>query len=227
MAEELALEAGARVCDIGCGYGGTARVLARTYGARVTGVTLSAAQQAYARERGNVPDVEILRLDFLDNQFDDDAFDAAVAIESTEHVEDKPRLFREMARILQPGGRVAVCVWLAKDDPAEWEIRRLLEPICREGRLPGMGTETEYRALLTRAGFEEVAFEDLSRRVRRTWSVVVGRVARRLAWDAGAWRFLLSRPRNVAFAKTIVRIAVAYRTGSMRYGIFTARKPGE
>ena len=31
-------------------------------------------------------------------------------------------------------------------------MRHLLEPICREGRLPGLGSEHEYRALLEAAG---------------------------------------------------------------------------
>lgn len=227
VAQSLALQAGSRVCDVGCGYGGTARTLAERYGARVTGVTLSARQAAYARDRAGDEAADIRRMDFLDNAFEDAAFDAAIAIESTEHFSDKLRLFREMARIVRPGGRIAVCAWLAKEDPAAWEVRWLLEPICREGRLPGMGTESEYRALLADAGFLEVEVGDVTRQVRRTWPIVIGRVLKRLTWDATAWRFLLGRPRNVAFAKTVVRIAVAYRTGSMRYAVFSARKPAE
>ena len=38
-----------RVCDVGCGYGATARVLASRVGAIVTGVTVSTTQHAYAR----------------------------------------------------------------------------------------------------------------------------------------------------------------------------------
>lgn len=227
VADRLELVVGARVCDVGCGYGGTARALAAGYDAQVTGVTLSEAQYAYARERVTGGNPAIFRMDFLDNRFDDGAFDAVLAIESTEHFEDKRRLFSEMFRILRPGGCVAVCAWLAKPDPAPWEVRWLLEPICREGRLPGMGTEDEYRALFERAGFEEVTCEDVSRQVARTWPIIAGRVIRRLTWDPAAWRFLLSGPRNIAFAKTVIRIGVAYRTGAMRYGIFSARKPGE
>lgn len=51
IAAKLLLAPGMRVLDIGCGWGGMALYLARTTGARVTGITLSKEQLAVARER--------------------------------------------------------------------------------------------------------------------------------------------------------------------------------
>src|SRR5690606_41389965 len=48
VAERARIGAGAAVCDVGCGYGGTARQLAAERDARVTGWTLSAAQHDFA-----------------------------------------------------------------------------------------------------------------------------------------------------------------------------------
>lgn len=228
LAEGLAVSSGQTLCDIGCGYGATGRVLTREYGASVTGLTLSAAQHAYAIERNTEQgDPEILRMDFMESGFEAESFDAAFSIESSEHFADKPGLFTEMFRIVRPGGRIGVCAWLAKAGASARQVDWLLEPICREGRLPGLGTEEEYRDWMTAAGFEEIAFEDYSRNVRRTWPIIVGRMARRLLWDLSAWRFLFSGARNVDFGKTIFRIWLAYRTGCLRYGMFTARKPDE
>ncbi|MCH7908038.1 MAG: class I SAM-dependent methyltransferase, partial [Candidatus Hydrogenedentes bacterium] len=68
LAERLSIGARTRICDIGCGYGGTARVLAREYGASVTGVTLSGAQYAYAVDAAaGDGDPQILLMDFMDN----------------------------------------------------------------------------------------------------------------------------------------------------------------
>lgn len=120
-----------------------------------------------------------------------------------------------------------VCAWLQGRDPSPWQVRHLLEPICREGRLPGMGSEEEYRLFAARAGFELVASEDLSRQVRRTWTVCSRRLLAALATRPSYLRFLLRRGKgNRVFALAVPRILLAYRTGAMRYCLMTFRKPG-
>jgi SAM-dependent methyltransferase len=142
----LCLESGQRVCDIGCGYGATAIALAQRHRVQVTGVTVSSVQAGRARENAaGVRLVEVFHQDWLANAFQDACFDRAYAIESSEHMVDKERFFREAFRTLRPGGRMAVCAWLARDGARPWEVRHLLQPICREGRLPSMGTEADYR----------------------------------------------------------------------------------
>ena len=49
VAREARVRQGSRVCDIGCGYGATARMLAQELGAEVTAITISPAQHAFAR----------------------------------------------------------------------------------------------------------------------------------------------------------------------------------
>ena len=221
---------GRRALDVGCGYGLTAHLAATRYGARVTGLTLSAEQAAVARTRpvpeGTAPP-EILVRDWLDNGLPDNGFEAVWAIESTTHMPDRPRVFAEVARVLRPGGRFVLCVWMAGARPRPWEVRHLLEPICREGRLAGMGSAAENRAWIESAGLTVEQEEDWSRAVVRTWSVVVARVVRGLATDARYRRYLRDASRrDRGFALTVLRIAAAYRTGAMRYGFFVARKPG-
>jgi tocopherol O-methyltransferase len=162
--------------------------------------------------------------DWLDNGFASASFDHVVAIESSEHMADKQHFFDEAHRTLRPGGRLVVCVWLARSDPRPWEVRHLLEPICSGGRLPGMGTEAEYRRFAEGAGFTVEAFEDLSFRVRRTWGVCAARLARKVLVDRRYRRFLRdARAHNRIFALTLLRIWAAYQTGSMRYGLLVAR----
>lgn len=117
VAAALKLQRADRVCDIGCGYGATSRLLASESGACVTGVTLSHAQFEYAKSVTSTDNPEFLRADFLASGFDTASFDAALAIESTEHFADKPALFDEVFRILRPGGRFAICAWLAGENP--------------------------------------------------------------------------------------------------------------
>jgi tocopherol O-methyltransferase len=229
VAECAGITPGDRVCDVGCGYGGTARVLARTYGAVVTGVTISPAQWTYAR--GVDPaaaNPTYLLGDWCANELPPGAFDAVIAIESSEHMADKRVFFAEAERVLRPGGRLVVAAWLARPSARRWEVRHLLEPICREGRLPGMGTADEYLAMARAVGLEPVHYEDLSRQVKRTWPICAWRTIKGLIQNP-AYRHFLVRGKSPdrIFALTLLRILLAYQTGSMRYGILKGVKPAE
>ncbi|TQJ40075.1 tocopherol O-methyltransferase [Arthrobacter sp. SLBN-112] len=225
VGDRLGLMPGQACVDIGCGYGSTARRLAVTRGVRVTGFTLSAEQARYAAAHP-VPGVDIQVRDWLDNGLAEASADAAWAIESSEHMVDKPRFFAEAHRVLAPGGRFVICAWLAGTDASGWKVRHLLEPICREGRLPSMGTREEYEAMATAAGFTVTGYEDVSRRVARTWPICAVRLVKAMLVDPETRRLAFGT-RNRGAILTIPRLILAYRTGAMRYGIFTLSKAGE
>ncbi|KRE88178.1 class I SAM-dependent methyltransferase [Arthrobacter sp. Soil764] len=225
VGDRLALIPSQACVDIGCGYGSTARRLAVMRGVRVTGFTLSAEQARYATAH-LVPDVDIQVRDWLDNGLLDASADAAWAIESSEHMVDKPRFFAEAHRVLAPGGRLVICAWLAETDASSWKIRHLLEPICREGRLPSLGTREDYEAMATAAGFTITGYEDVSRRVSRTWMICAGRLVNALLVDRETRRVALGARNRNSFLG-IPRLILAYRIGAMRYGIFTLSKAGE
>jgi tocopherol O-methyltransferase len=225
VAKRALIKNGVRVCDVGCGYGGTARLLAAESGAKVTGITISPKQHAAAVEAGGA---DFVLGDWLENDFADESFDAVIAIESTEHLPDVAKGIREMARVLEPGGRLVICAWMAGPSPRRWERRHLLEPVCREGRLVGMGDESDYRRWLAEAGLELHGVEDLSRQVRRTWPICIRRTAAGFFRDPELRRYLLDdHERNRIFAITLVRIWIAYLTGAMRYAVFTAVKASD
>ena len=224
VAGRLSLAPGQRVADIGCGYGASAAWLAAHHGVDVTGFTLSEAQWAIAAARPGP--LSFHRRDWLDNGLADAGFDRALAIESSEHMEDKARFFAEAARVLKPGGRLVVCAWLARTGAGRLAVRHLLEPICREGRLPGMGTREDYEELAAAAGLSLLSYEDLGPRVRRTWTICARRTLGRVVTDRGLRRLALARTtRNRAFLLSLPRLMLALRTGAMRYGLFVWDKP--
>ena len=218
VADAARVRLGDRVVDAGCGYGATARLLARERGASVVGLTLSAAQ---ARAAPPAEGVTILVRDWLANGLPDEVFDAAVAIESLSHMADKPRAFGELSRVVRPGGRVVVVDWLARERPGGLERRLLLDPICREGRLPELLPASAYVELLRGAGLAVAGFEDLSSRAVRTWGVVARRLpavlVRHPRLAARAW------PER-AFLPSLARIPLALRTGAMRLCLLVAEK---
>ncbi|MCK9192278.1 MAG: cyclopropane-fatty-acyl-phospholipid synthase family protein [Nevskia sp.] len=87
IARKLNLKCGARVLDIGCGWGGLSLYLARHFNARVTGVTLSVAQHALALQRAKAEgldkQVEFRLQDYRDTPGE---FDAIVSVGMFEHV---------------------------------------------------------------------------------------------------------------------------------------------
>jgi len=222
VGDRLGLMPGQECVDIGCGYGSTAGRLAVTHGVRVTGFTLSVEQAGYAVAHP-VPGVDIQVQDWLANTLPDASADAAWSIESSEHMVDKPMFFAEVHRVLAPGGHFVICAWLAETGASPWKVRHLLEPICREGRLPSMGTRQEYEAMATAAGFTVTGYEDVSRRVARTWRICARRLIKAMLVDPET-RSLALGVRNRGAILSIPRLILAYRTGAMRYGIFTLSK---
>ncbi len=112
-----AVEPGERALDVGCGVGGTATRL-HDAGLRVVGLNVSSTQVVIARARaGGRVGLEYVHGDAGARwPFDDGAFDVVVSLESVCHHPDPAWFWRECARVLRPGGRVAFSDWMAGDD---------------------------------------------------------------------------------------------------------------
>ncbi|MBL8543982.1 MAG: class I SAM-dependent methyltransferase [Hyphomonadaceae bacterium] len=127
LADHLDLKPGDHVLEIGCGWGGFAEFAAREYGARVTGITISDEQLAYARARmenaGLADRVEIRRQDYRDVE---GQFDKVASIEMFEAVGEKywPAYFAKIASVLKPGGRAGLQIITIRDELFDQYRRR-------------------------------------------------------------------------------------------------------
>ena len=107
----LGVQPGTRVLDVGCGVGRLMLRIARR-GCRVTGVELIRADLRSARRLlGEVwQQVELIEGDGGRLPFADESFDFVTCTETLEHVADYGLALRELARVLRPGGNLAVSV---------------------------------------------------------------------------------------------------------------------
>lgn len=116
---ELKLGQGARVLEIGCGWGGFAELATRKAGAHVTGLTLSTEQLNYAHQRlaqaGVRDQVELLLQDYRDTAGE---FDAIASIEMFEAVGEAywPSYFECVARNLKSQGRACIQTIVIADE---------------------------------------------------------------------------------------------------------------
>jgi len=106
------LPKGSRIIDIGCGIGGSSRILARDYGFDVLGVTISSEQVKRASQL-TPKDLacQFQVMDALNLKFQDGSFDGVWSVEAGAHILDKQRYADEMLRIIRPGGVLGVADW--------------------------------------------------------------------------------------------------------------------
>ena len=127
--EADAIAPGQAVLDVGCGTGAPACHLA-SLGASVTGITTSAAGIEAARARAaaaGLSDRTTFELrDGMDNGLPDASFDRVWVLESSHLMPDRERLVHECARVLRPGGRVALCDIIRRRELPFAEVRRLV-----------------------------------------------------------------------------------------------------
>jgi cyclopropane-fatty-acyl-phospholipid synthase len=155
---ELALPPGAHILEIGCGWGGFAEVAARA-GYRVTGLSLSDAQTAYARERiARAGLAERVTLSVRDYRDERGTYDGVASIEMFEAVGEKywPAYFSTLRRCLAPGGRACVQTITIADD--RFERYRTQSDFIQQYIFPGgmLASPSRFVAHAAQAGLDVV-----------------------------------------------------------------------
>jgi SAM-dependent methyltransferase len=145
MAGHLALGKGAMLTDLACGAGGPGLWVATQSGALLTGIDPSSAGLAEARKRadrvGFAYRARFQQGTFATTGLDSSSADAVLSVDAIQYAPDKHDAFREVHRILRPGGRLAFSAFEVNPD--------------RVRGLPVLGVDPvpDYAPLLENAGF--------------------------------------------------------------------------
>lgn len=99
---------GARVLDVGCGSG---QLLAHLLAGGYVPSGVDPARRMVELARGNAPGADVRLGGFESLPFPDAAFDAVLAVNSLQFVEDHVAALREATRVLAPGGAVGITNW--------------------------------------------------------------------------------------------------------------------
>ena len=152
--------------DIGSGIGGPARYFARRFGCRVSGIDLTAEFCALARHLSGLlglqEKVRFEHGDALAMPFADAAFEGAYSMNVSMNIADKDALYREIRRVLKPGG------WLVLSELAQGPGGPLEYPTpwAADARSSFLATPQQTRQGLEATGFEILRLRDATAQVK-------------------------------------------------------------
>jgi SAM-dependent methyltransferase len=160
LLQALAPTRGSLLLDVGCGIGGTARIAASQFGLRVVGVDLSpdfveAAEQLTARV-GLAGQASFHATAGHVLPLDDASCDVATMVHVGMNVPDKAAVFREVHRVLAPGGRFGLFEQM-RATPGDLPFPM---PWADDERSSFVETQAQYVAALEAAGFVVESTDD-------------------------------------------------------------------
>ncbi|MFQ6085231.1 MAG: class I SAM-dependent methyltransferase [Candidatus Bathyarchaeia archaeon] len=160
LAEEAGIRKGSKVLDIASGKGATAIHLAEKFGCEVVGIDLSEKMVQKAKEeateRGLQGSVKFWKADAENLPFGDGTFDAVLSECSVCLFPNKEKAISEMARVVRPGGKVAITDVVLKGRLPDQFKTEIFHAMC----IAGAETYDGYARLFEAAGLKDIKVVD-------------------------------------------------------------------
>jgi len=220
LAQAAAIPRGAKILDVGCGFGASSIYLARNYGAEATGITISQVQvemanQAAARSGLNA---KFLLMDAEAMTFED-SFDVVWSVESISHYQEVPRFFASAAALLRPGATLAITDWFKKKGLTPREHKKFLHDL-EHGMMVELQTMEDYVDHMAAAGLEVTRREILNKHCAKTWDFCMDIIKDKGLWVAAAQ----NGADFVRFLRAFKDMRAGFASSNFVYGLMVARK---
>lgn len=220
------LPPGTTVLDVGCGIGGSSRILARDYGFAVTGITISPQQVQRARELTPPSlNAQFQVDDALNLSFPDASFDVVWSVEAGPHMPDKARYAQEMLRVLKPGGILVVADWNQRDDRQKplnaWE-RLVMKQLLDQWSHPAFSSIEGFSEQLAATGLTagQVVTGDWTQETLPAW---LDSIWQGVVRPEGLIKFgLVGIVKSLREVPTFLLMRLAFGAGLCRFGMFRA-----
>ena len=220
------LPSGTTVLDVGCGIGGSSRILAQDYGFAVTAITISPQQVKRAQElTPQGLNVQFRVDDAMALSFPDASFDVVWSIEAGPHMPDKAVFASELMRVVKPGGVLVVADWNQRDDRQQplnfWE-KPVMRQLLDQWSHPAFASIEGFAELLEATGFVEgeVTTADWTEQTLPSW---LDSIWQGIARPNGLVRFGLSGfVKSLREVPTLLLMRLAFGKGLCRFGMFRA-----
>lgn len=220
------LPPGTTILDVGCGIGGSSRILARDYRFAVTGITISPQQVQRAQQLTSEKlDVQFLVDDAMALSFPDASFDVVWSIEAGPHMPDKAIFAKELMRVLKPGGVMVLADWNQRDDrqnPLTFWEKPVMRQLLDQWSHPAFSSIESFSELLVATGLVEgeVMTADWTEQTLPSW---LDSIWQGVARPEGLVRFGLSGfIKSLREVPTLLLMRLAFGTGLCRFGMFRA-----
>ncbi|MDF3818368.1 methyltransferase domain-containing protein [Leptospira sp. 96542] len=161
-----------KILDIGSGYGGAARFIAKEYGANITCLNLSETENNLNRKKnyelGIDSNIQVLEGNFEELPFDPSSFDIVWSEDAILHSPNKEQVFFEVDRVLKSGGEFIFTDPMQSSNCPEGSLRSIYDRI----HLDNLGSVSLYNSLAEKLLWENFGFLNLSENIAKHYSAV-------------------------------------------------------
>ncbi len=222
------LPSGTTLLDVGCGIGGSSRILAQDYNFDVTGVTISPQQVQRAQELTPQGVNAKFRVDdAMALSFPDASFDVVWSVEAGPHMPDKAVFARELLRVLKPGGILVVADWNQRDDrtiPLNFWEKPVMKQLLDQWSHPAFSSIEGFSELLAATGLVEgeVIIDDWTQETLPSW---IDSIWQGIVKPKGLLLFGFSGLiKSLREVPTLLLMRLAFGVGLCRFGMFRATR---